>query len=208
MEKEVSAENANSFADNISTVPGSILDFKIHYKNVGTTEQKSVTVYDTMPDGVEYIAGSTYLITTSNPDGRKLDDKLFDGGVIIGDFQPNEEATITYKAKVNGNVEKFQCGDTTLYNEAKLATANGTITDKTRIIISRSCEIPSTGPLEIIMAIIIILGICGGGYYFYRSRKTLNKVEATAKGDTPKIDELESDQTITDKTKKSDSDAK
>lgn len=47
-------------------------------------------------------------------------------------------------------------------------------------------ELPSTGPLEIIMAIIIILGIGGGGYYFYRSRKTLNKTENKAKGKNAK----------------------
>ena len=46
-------------------------------------------------------------------------------------------------------------------------------------------ELPNTGPLEIVMAIIIIAGICGGGYYLYRSRKTLNKVEKTAKGVNP-----------------------
>ncbi len=51
-------------------------------------------------------------------------------------------------------------------------------------------ELPSTGPLEIVMAIIIILGICGGGYYFYRSRKTLNKVENAAKGE-PKTEKAE-----------------
>ncbi|MBR5939342.1 LPXTG cell wall anchor domain-containing protein, partial [Candidatus Saccharibacteria bacterium] len=43
-------------------------------------------------------------------------------------------------------------------------------------------ELPNTGPLEIIMAILVVAGICGGGYYFYRSRKNLNKVEKKAKG--------------------------
>lgn len=43
-------------------------------------------------------------------------------------------------------------------------------------------ELPSTGPLEIVMAAVIIAGIGGGGYYLYRTRKTLNKVESTAKG--------------------------
>ena len=46
-------------------------------------------------------------------------------------------------------------------------------------------ELPNTGPLEIVMAIIVILGIGGGGYYLYRTRKTLNKVEKTAKGEKP-----------------------
>ena len=37
-------------------------------------------------------------------------------------------------------------------------------------------ELPNTGPVEIIMAIVIIAGIGGGGYYLYRTKKVLNKV--------------------------------
>ena len=43
-------------------------------------------------------------------------------------------------------------------------------------------ELPNTGPLEIVMAIIIAIGIGGGGYYLYRTRKALHKVEDSAKG--------------------------
>ena len=51
-------------------------------------------------------------------------------------------------------------------------------------------EIPSTGPLEIVLAIIIIAGIGGGGYYFYRTRKALKKVEDNVKGEeTPKSED-------------------
>lgn len=43
-------------------------------------------------------------------------------------------------------------------------------------------KLPETGPVEIILAIVIILGICGGGYYFYRTRKKVKNVEKKAKG--------------------------
>lgn len=43
-------------------------------------------------------------------------------------------------------------------------------------------EIPETGPLEITMAIIIILGICGGIYYYVRTQKALTKVTRKATG--------------------------
>ena len=38
-------------------------------------------------------------------------------------------------------------------------------------------ELPNTGPMEIIMATVIVIGICGGGYYLYRTQKTLKTVE-------------------------------
>lgn len=43
-------------------------------------------------------------------------------------------------------------------------------------------ELPSTGPLEIIMAIVVIAGIGGGGYYLYRTKKTLKTVEGAVSG--------------------------
>ncbi len=46
-------------------------------------------------------------------------------------------------------------------------------------------EIPNTGPLEIILAIVIIAGICGGGYYFYRTKRTLKTVKSDVSGKKP-----------------------
>lgn len=43
-------------------------------------------------------------------------------------------------------------------------------------------ELPNTGPVEIIMAIVIIIGIGGGGYYLYRTQKTLKTVEGGVTG--------------------------
>ena len=43
-------------------------------------------------------------------------------------------------------------------------------------------ELPNTGPLEIVLAIIIIAGIGGAGYYFYRTKKTLKTVENDVSG--------------------------
>lgn len=44
-------------------------------------------------------------------------------------------------------------------------------------------ELPNTGPVEIILAIVIIAGIGGGGYYLYRTKKTLKTAESVAKGE-------------------------
>ena len=44
-------------------------------------------------------------------------------------------------------------------------------------------ELPNTGPLEIVFAIIIVLGIGGGGYYWYRTRKTLKETTAMTMGE-------------------------
>lgn len=55
-------------------------------------------------------------------------------------------------------------------------------------------RIPDTGPAEIVLAIIIILGICGGGFYYWRTHRTLKTVEADVSGKTPNDSEKPSDQ--------------
>lgn len=44
-------------------------------------------------------------------------------------------------------------------------------------------ELPKTGPLEITLAVIIAVGMISGGYYLYRTKKTLRTVENDAKGE-------------------------
>lgn len=44
-------------------------------------------------------------------------------------------------------------------------------------------EIVNTGPLEITLAVIIVLGILAGGFYFWRTRHALKSVEKEVKGD-------------------------
>ena len=65
-------------------------------------------------------------------------------------------------------------------------------------------ELPNTGPLEIVMAIIIIAGLAGGGYYFYRTRKTLKTVEGDIKGeDTTKPEAITESKTEVPESKDS-----
>ena len=53
-------------------------------------------------------------------------------------------------------------------------------------------ELPKTGPLEIVMAIVVIAGIGGGGYYLYRTQRTLKTVEDSVSGKDIKEDGKES----------------
>ena len=44
--------------------------------------------------------------------------------------------------------------------------------------------LPETGPLQIAMAVIVVLGICAGGFYFWRTHRTLKTVESVVSGPT------------------------
>ena len=63
-------------------------------------------------------------------------------------------------------------------------------------------EIPNTGPLEIVMAAVIIAGIGGGGYYLYRTKKTLKTVETAAKGSDSVVESIDSKDTPKESSEK------
>ena len=181
----------NDYDQYISAKPGDTRDFKIRYHNIGTTIQNGVVLYDKLGNGLTAIPGTTYLATPTS-EGAESSEGLFADGLNIGDYSAGQEATATYQVKIEDDMDAFPCGETTVYNLAGASTANGTIHDKVKITVYRDCgsdvpstpsELPNTGPLEIVMAIIIIAGIAGGGYYFYRTRKTLKTVEGDVKGE-------------------------
>ena len=186
IEKEVSIDGGKTWSESVKVNPGATLKFRIKYSNIGTTAQKSVTAYDTLDSSMEYVPNSTQVKIPANADFVSVADKLFKAGLVIGDFAAGQEATITYDVKLKDDMETFGCGNTVVYNNAYVATANGTMYDKARIAVERPCELPSeipdTGPAEIILAAVIVLGVGAGGVYWFQSKKTLKEVRNSIAG--------------------------
>ena len=179
--KTVSKENDNNYVEEINVKPGDVLDFKIEYKNTGTINQLSIIGYDNMPNGLEYVNGTSFFKANFNTEGNFVSDKLFDGGINLGDYKPGDEMTLTYKVEVKDDKELFPCNKTVeLYNNASIATQNGTGYDKVLIKVKRECttpsDLPKTGPTEIVLATIVVAGIGVGTAYYVASRKQLKKL--------------------------------
>lgn len=189
VDKQVAlSELPDNYKDEIVVLPGDVLNFKINYKNTGTTEQTGVTAHDFLPTGLTYVAGSTYAGSTRHPEGSQSPENvLFGDGLGLGAMIVGEEAWVTYQAKVADDTGIFPCGDTVIYNGAYIATNDGQNSDKVKITVRRACattptKLPSTGPGEVVMAVAVTLIIIGGGFYFYKSQKMLRRV-ATPAGD-------------------------
>lgn len=188
--------------DDTTTEPGGVVTFKVRYQNTGTMDQTNVVIKDTLPEGLEYVPGSAKLYNNNFTDGKVVnDDIVSENGMNIGNYAGGSGwAEVTYQVIVKSDAacgDKFTNFVTVSTNDGnKHASLTLTVidegcetppsdceTDPTM----EGCELPNTGPLEIVMAVLVIGGICGGGYYLYRTRKTLNKVEKKAKGkDSPK----------------------
>lgn len=181
-------------SDQQSFKAGDEVTFKVRYDNTGTMDQLNVVVRDTLPEGLTYIPGSTILYNNNLTEGKAVnDDIITENGMNIGDYAGSSGwAEIVYKAKIDDNLK---CAGE-LTNSVVISTNDGNKDASVKIIVEgEDCtptppptppdtpsEIVKTGPVEITIAVIIILGIGAGGFYFYRTRKALKTVEGTVSG--------------------------
>ena len=208
IDKQISFDG-NNWQDNIDAKPGDTAKFRIVFKNTGEVIKKDVIAKDILNKdaGLEFVPGTVKIIRSTNSGAISQSDgsdDLFGAGLSLGDSNPGETITITYD--VIFTADKFDCGTTTLYNNASISGKVGdstevtTVNDSVEIKVTRTegcdepkpdcsltpdapeCNLPKTGPVEIVMAIAIALGICGGGYYFYRTKKSLKSIEGAASG--------------------------
>lgn len=173
IEKTVSKAGANAFAKSISVAPGDAVDYKIQYKNVGTTRQDNVVIKDQLPAGVSYIAGTSkmYASTTQGQWASISDNVVTANGVNIGSYAPNGNAYVTFKAKLP-NAAQLKCGENTFVNTATVETDNGSSSDKATVVITKPCgpsELPQTGPASGILTFAGIATAAAGIAYAVRS---------------------------------------
>ncbi len=182
--KTVSKENDQNYVEEIKVKPGDVLDFKIDYENTGTINQLQIKAYDSMPKGLSYVSGTSFFKANFNTEGNFISDNLFNGGANLGDFKPGDTMSLTYKVEVADDKNIFPCGDTKVYNNASIATANGTGYDKVEVTVHRDCEperLPDTGPTEIVLATVIVAGLGIGSAYYFSSKKQLRKLTESTK---------------------------
>jgi uncharacterized repeat protein (TIGR01451 family) len=169
--------------DSVTVNAGAIVEFVVSYQNIGTMVQENVRVRDVLPAGFEYIKGSAVLKNNSNPTGGKVNDDLVkEGGMNIGNYAGGDGyAEISYKAKVVTDT----C-EAVVRNRVSVITADGSKDDIAEVKVAGTCtppELPHTGPTEVVLLIVAVMGITVGGTYWYRSRKALRKTIGVVQGE-------------------------
>lgn len=185
-EKMASKENMNDYRTEITVAPGETIDFKLRYKNTGTTIQRGVSAYDLLGNGMTAVPGTTFLKTPRSAGFEK--ENLFKNGFNIGDYNAGEEAFITYKVKFSEDEKIFPCGDTVTYNNSAIAVLDTTIHSKVKVTVHRDCadkpktpntpkELPHTGASETVLAVVVTAMIGIGTAYYIASTKQLKALE-------------------------------
>lgn len=202
LSKQVSVDGENWF-DKVTVKPGDYVTYKVIFKNTGNTNFTNLILTDTHPEEIKLKSGSTTVYNYDHPDGYAIDDIIDISGHNTGDIFAGGITQVIYQMQVIN--DSSSCGK--IYSNTIAANFNTTENKFDSAEVSVVCEetpppapmedcytnpslpgcstpnrLPETGPLEIAMAVIVVLGICAGGFYFYRTRRTLKTVSDVVSG--------------------------
>lgn len=138
VQKQVSVAGKNVYGENVTAKAGDKVDFKIHYKNTGTTQQDGVVIRDQLPAGLEYVAGTTFVSTKGTWEPTQYD-TVTKQGLNVGSYGPNGGAYVKFTAKVVDE-SKLACGTNVIKNIAHADTQNGSKNDEATVTVTKNCE--------------------------------------------------------------------
>ncbi len=204
MEKLVSLDGEN-WSNSVSAKPGDFVTYKVVFKNTGNTNFTNVIFKDTHDNDLLVRSGSTKVYDVDNVDGKVIDDILDISGYNVGDVRAGALVQIIYQMQVREDLNLDNC-ERSLQNTISVAyNGEDQKESTTTVIVTKEdctppptpedcntnpnlpgCDLPKeivqTGPLQIVMAVLVVLGIGAGGFYLYRTRRTLKTVESTITG--------------------------
>lgn len=139
VQKQVRLAGTTEWKEDVTVKAGDTLEYRIEYKNTGTTDQSNVIVKDVLPAHVSYVNGTTTIKNASNPNGKTVSDNLTGDGINIGNYTPGSNAFVKFNATV-GPIESLECGTKTLINTAKVSVGDNHKQDTANVTVNRSCQ--------------------------------------------------------------------
>ncbi len=203
LDKQVSTDGEN-WSDSVAVKPGDFVTYKIAFKNTGNTNFENAIFTDSHDADLLLRSGSTKVYNVDNQDGKTIEDIIDVSGYNVGDVRAGALVQLVYQMQVRD--DRSLCGKTlTNTMTVRYNTTGEQKTDQTSVNVIcdevTPARIPDTGPAEIVLAIIIVLGIGAGGFYYWRTHRTLKTVETAVSGKTPNDSEKSSDETSIEKQK-------
>ncbi len=169
----VNGATDTSFKESVATTPGSQVDYQLYFKNTGSTQLKNVVLKDILPQGVSYVAGTTYLHTSSGT--NRISDGITTAGINIGGYLPDGDAYLKFTAKV-ADESQLACGPNTLRNSAQAITEIGSKTDTADVTVNRTCVQPPVYKCNLLTSTLVT----GTQYKFNGSATASNGASVTS----------------------------
>lgn len=214
IDKTVS-KDGTEYSESVAIEPDEEVYFKLAVHNTGDIALTNAVVKDTLPEGLTIVPGSVEFSANDSTVREQLSDNLIASGYNFGTIGTGNTIYIYYRAKAGSD---FDCDGKELTNTASLVydsdvSSGDSRTDTASVNVKKEdgcepepepdpvppepepeptpSELPNTGPVEIVMAIIIVLGICAGGIYLLRTQRTLNRVKKDVSGKKHNTDDDE-----------------
>lgn len=126
-----------TFSDSVDANVGDIVEYQIIFENTNDETLNNVVVRDLLPNNMEYIEGTTKLWNATYPEGATFDDDTITTvGVNIGNYDPEGNAFIRFRAKV---VDKSMiCGTNKLVNWGQVGVGTNTIQDNAFVMVKKT----------------------------------------------------------------------
>jgi len=141
MKKQVAKKGTADWKESIDAKAGEEVDYRIEYKNSGTTVQNNVVIKDVLPQGVTYVDGSTSISNASSDFKWRAstNNEVTKGGLNIGNYAAGGGAFVKFTAKMPSNDSLKACGTNTLVNKATVETDNGNKGDTANVVVNKEC---------------------------------------------------------------------
>lgn len=138
--KQVAKDGTNQWGDSVTAKPGEKVNFLLTYQNTGTTQQNNVILRDTLPTGMNYVAGSTIVTNSVSPNGAKGADGVTTAtGINYGSYAPRGNLFVQFSATVP-SADKLKCGKNELVNTGQVSTENGRKDGTAKVIVEVECK--------------------------------------------------------------------
>ena len=141
IEKQVADEDEQDWSEEVTSAPGEEVRYLLTVRNNGNARVNNVTVRDVLPEGMNYVAGTTKVFDSNHPGGVTVSDNIVsDNGINVGDLPNDTVVYITFRATMP-EVEALDCGMNTLVNTAQVvATGFNGDEDTAQTKVNRVCE--------------------------------------------------------------------
>ncbi|MEU9187096.1 hypothetical protein AB0D14_21650 [Streptomyces sp. NPDC048484] len=135
----VSRAATNAQESGLRFTEGTRVEYKLRYRNTGTTQQNYVVLKESLPAGFHYVPDSThYSMSATGGEWKKTADGVMGDGINLGSFAPGGGAYLKFTA-ILPRAEDLECGLTSTTSTVSARTQNGTKSAESVVLVEKKC---------------------------------------------------------------------
>src|ERR1017187_4713372 len=144
LQKYVANLGDKSWSKNITAQPGATISYQLAFTNNGSEQLGPVVLRDELPKEISIVHAGPIFYNPNYPNGQNLgtDAVTTTNGVNIGNYDPTENAYISFKATVP-SADQLQCGTNTFVNTGEAWVGSQSVTDTATVTVNKTCQTPT-----------------------------------------------------------------